>query len=503
MALFDFLRPKDEPATQRERRGIRKLVRNYAGANQGRLFADFIASSFSADSELKTNLPILRDRSRDLARNNEYAKRFLNLIKTNVVGEKGFSIQVRARNNDRTLDAAGNTIIENAFGAWGRMGNCEVSGRMSWLDCQRFAAEGMARDGEVFVKKIRNRNFRDGFTLQFLEPDLVDHNKNGRNESNNNEIRMGVELDSFHRPVAYYVLTDHPNDDFTGKVKPRKHTRVPAREIIHVFMPSRTYQTRGEPFMASAIASLKHLAAWREASVVAARASAAKFGIITTPSGDEFVGDDETQDGVDIISFEPASVAQLPAGHNFEMIDPKHPTSNFSEFETAMLRGIASGLNVAYTALSNDLTGVSYSSIRQGAIEERDHYKMLQSFLVQHFCEPVFRAWLDSALDFGNVPIPLNKYDKFADNAMFRGRGFAWVDPMKEINAAVTAINNGLMSMNDVAANYGRDVEELFAQIASDKEMAERYGLKMAFEPFGMKMPAEPDIDGGDDDGDV
>lgn len=500
MALFDFLRPSQEQPTRRERRGIRKLVRNYTGANGGRLFADFIASSFSADSELKHGLPVLRNRSRDLARNNEYAKRFLNLIKTNVVGEKGFSIQVRARNNDRTLDAAGNAIIENAFKAWGRMGSCEVSGRMSWLDCQRFAAEGLARDGEVFVKKVRNRQFRDGFTLQFIEPDLIDNEKHGRNENNGNEIRMGVELDSFHRPVAYYVLTSHPNDDFQASVRARKHTRVPAEQMMHIFMPTRTHQTRGEPFMAAAISTLKHLDGWREASLVAARASAAKFGVITTPSGDEFVGDEETDEGMDVISFEPASVHQLPAGHNFEMVDPKHPTSSFAEFETAMLRGVASALNVSYTSLANDLTGVSYSSIRQGAIEERDHYKMLQSFLVQHFCEPVFRAWLDSALDFGNVPIPLTKYDKFADNVHFRGRGFAWVDPMKEINAAVTAINNGLISMNDVAANYGRDVEELFAQIQSDKEMAERYGLKMAFEPFGMKLPAEPDIEGGGDE---
>ena len=95
MALFDFLRRSDEPKKQ-GRSGIRKLVRNYAGANQGRLFADFVASSFSADSDLKTSLPILRDRSRDLAKNNEYAKRFLNLVKTNVVGETGFTLQVRA-----------------------------------------------------------------------------------------------------------------------------------------------------------------------------------------------------------------------------------------------------------------------------------------------------------------------------------------------------------------------------------------------------------------------
>ena len=507
MALFDFLR-NAQPVKKRSRGG-RRMGRNYSGANHGRLYADFIAPSNSADSNLKYQLGVLRDRSRDLARNNEYAKRFLNLIKTNVVGESGFTVQVRAKNNDGGLDVAGNTILENAFKTWGRVGSAEVSGRMSWLDCQRFVAEGLARDGEVFIKKIRNPAFRDGFTLQFIEPDLVDDQKNGRNEKNNNEIRMGVELDKFHRPVAYYVLTDHPNDDFFAKPQSRKHTRVPADQIIHIFMPSRTYQTRGEPFMAPAIAGLKMLGGYREAELVAARAAAAKFGVITTPSGDEYVGDDETDDAVPIIDMEPGTYSQLPAGHDFQMIDPTHPTTAFADFESAVLRGIASGFNVSYTSLSNDLTGVSYSSIRQGTIEERDHYKMLQSFLIQHFCEPIFRAWLDAALDFGNVPIPINKFDKFADNLHFRGRGFAWVDPQREISASVIGLQNGLISMNDVAANYGRDVEELFSQIQSDKEMAERYGLKTAFEPFGGgqsaygPMKIDPNELGGDEtDGD-
>ena len=86
-----------------------------------------------------------------------------------MVGEKGFSVQVRARNDDRSLDAAGNAIIENAFSSWGRMGNADVTGRLSWLDCQRVAAETLARDGEVFIKKIVNRQYRDNFTLQFIE----------------------------------------------------------------------------------------------------------------------------------------------------------------------------------------------------------------------------------------------------------------------------------------------------------------------------------------------
>lgn len=500
MGVFDFLR-RNKPSQNKIK--MPKSYRTYAGANQGRLFADFITSDSSADNELNNALPLLRNRSRDLVRNNEYAKRFINLIKTNVVGENGFSLQVRARNSDRTLDQAGNTILENAFKAWGRVGNCEVSGRMSWLDCQRYVAETLARDGEVFIKKVRNKRYRDGFAIQFIEAERVDHDKNGRLASGN-EVRMGVELDEFHRPVAYHIKTSHPNDIAlaTSRYQPVTQ-RIPADEIIHIFMQQRMHQTRGEPFMAPVISSLKMLGGYREAELVAARAAASKFGLLITPSGDEFVGDDQDENEIPIIDMEPGTWSQLPKGHDFKMIDPTHPTTAFDDFEKAVLRGIASGLNVSYTSLSNDLTGVSYSSIRQGTIEERDHYKMLQSFLIEHFCQKIFRDWLDSALDFGDVPIPSTKFEKFADNAVFRGRGFAWVDPMKEINAAVAGINNGIMSLSDVAANYGRDVEELFAQIQSDKEMAERYGLKMAFEPFGSKLPAEPDIDGGDDDGEL
>jgi len=501
MAFFDFLRRNNVAPKRRKM----PSYRTYAGANQGRLFADFLASNTSADAELNNSLTVLRNRSRDLARNNEYARRFLNMIKTNVVGEKGFTLQVRARNIDGSLDAAGNQIVEQAFARWSKLGGPEVSGRMSWLDCQRYVAESLARDGEVFAKKVRNNRYRDGFSIQFLEPEMIDTEKNGR-ARNGNEIRMGVELDQYHRPVAYYVKTRHPNDMAIATAQnAEKLVRVDASEIIHVFIQQRQYQTRGEPFMSAAIASLKMLSGYREAELVAARAAAAKFGIITTPTGEDFVGDDEEQ-GVPIIDMEPGSYSQLPEGHDFKMIDPTHPTTAFDSFEKAVLRGIASGLNVSYTSLANDLTGVSYSSIRQGTIEERDNYKMLQSFIIEHFCEPVFTAWLDSALDFGsmNIPATQDKFNKFSSNVIFRGRGFAWVDPLKEINASVVAINNGLISMSDVAATYGRDVEDLFSQIQSDKEMADRYGLKTAFEPFGNKSPATPEVDMDEaDDGDV
>lgn len=492
MAFWDRFRRKEETKINR---------RSYAGARGGRLFGDFGGSSNSADSELRFTLETLRNRSRELVRDNEYARRYMQLLKTNVVGDRGFHLQVKARNSDGSLDQAGNTIIENAFRSWGRLGNPTIDGKMSWLDLQRHVIETMARDGECFVRKVRGKQYRDGFALQLLEADLIDEKKN-ETLDNGGHIRMGVEMNRSHRIVAYWVLTAHPGDRYFTNHQQR-HIRVPAEEILHIYMPSRSHQTRGEPFMTPALSAMKQLMAFREAELIAARISASKMGILTSPGGDEYVGDDSFGNGgyEPVIDTQPGSWFALPVGYDMKMFDATHPNVGFGEFESAMLRGIASGLGVSYAALSNDLSSVNYSSIRQGALDERDGYRALQQFMIEHFVEPVFREWLLTAMDFGAIPIPASKLDKFADNSIFRGRGWNWIDPLKEMNAAVVGLQNGILSMQDVAAHYGRDVEETFSQISRDKELATQFGLSMSFEPFG--APKAPAMTDGGDDGNV
>lgn len=94
----------------------------------------------------------------------------------------------------------------------------------------------------------------------------------------------------------------------------------------------------------------------------------------------------------------------------------------------------------------------------------------------------------------GVINIPASRFDKFADATVFRARGFQWVDPLKEMNAAVIGINNGILSLQDVANQYGRDIEETFDQIQAEKEMASMYGVKLAFEPFGQKLPTTAEV---------
>ncbi len=464
--------------------------RSYAGANTGRLFADFVASSRSADEEIKGALKTLRNRCRDLARNNEYARRFISLAKANTVGERGVTLQVKARQSNGAMDMIGNDMIEIAWKKWGRLGNCTVDGRLSWVDCQRLFVEALVRDGEVLVRLVKYKN-DFGFALEFIESDLLDEEYNAT-LSNGNRIRMGVELDSFNRPVAYHLFTNHPGDTSTMWMG-KSYNRVPAEKMIHAFLPERAMQTRGSPWMAPAIASLKMLAGYREAELVAARVGASKMGFFTSPQGDGFTADD-TENKVPIMEADPGTFHQLPEGVQFQQFDPTHPTTAFADFEKAILRGISSGLGVSYTSLANDLEGVSYSSIRQGALEDRDQWKIVQDFLIQHFVEQVYRAFLMEIMDNGYVNLPTSKFDKFADATTFRARGFQWVDPLKEMNAAVVGLQNGLMSLQDVANQQGRDIEEVFDQIQAEKEMADRYGLSMAFQPFGLKAPVPADI---------
>lgn len=491
MAILDFFKRKATKTVTK---------RNYAGANQGRLFADFVTSSKSPDAEISPAIVTLRNRCRDLARNNEYAKRFISLLKANVVGETGVNIQVKARlSNAGGFDNIGNSIVETGWANWGKLGNCTVDGKMTWLDAQRMFIECLARDGEVLIKKVRNYANKDGFALQFIEPDLLD-DKYTTTLPDGSQIRMGVEVDKYGRPTAYHILNAHPYDLQYATAMNTQRVRVPADDIIHVFMQERAGQSRGVPMMATAISSLKMLAGYREAELVAARVGASKMGFFTSPEGDGFTGDGMEDEYVPIMEAAPATFHQLPKGVDFKAFDPTHPPTAFADFEKAILRGIASGLGVSYNSLSNDLEGVSYSSIRQGTLEDRDHYKTLQQFMIQHFVEPIFREWLTMAMTKASINLPITRFDKFADATSFRPRGFNWVDPLKEINAAVVGLENGILSMQDVANQYGRDIEETFDQISREKEMAKQFGISFAFEPFGQKLPANPQVVNPQDD---
>ena len=443
--------------------------RSFDAANTGRLFSDWLVQTKTADSDLRYALKAMRARSRDLCQNNDYARRYLDLVATNVVGPRGITLQVRAREQTGALDQVANQQLEAAFYAWAQPGVCTVDGRLSWIDAQRVFIESVARDGECFVLFVEDNANPFRFRLQFIDPDLVDQDKN-EILANGGQIRMGIEIDASGRPVAYHVRVRPPDDYQIGTTNP-KTERIPAERMIHAFRVDRIGQNRGSPWTATSMTRLKMLGGYEEAELVAARVSASKMGFFVSESGDEYQGDGTAPDGTLNMDVQPGQFSQLPAGVDFKAYDPQHPSTAFKDFEKAMLRGIASGLGVSYTSLANDLEAVSYSSIRQGLLEERDHWRTVQHWVIEHFCQPVYLRWLRQTLDSGVINLPANKFFKFSAT-QWVPRGWQWVDPRNEAEAQILAINNGLMTKTQALAERGLDLEDVLLEQQAETELS-------------------------------
>jgi len=63
-----------------------------------------------------------------------------------------------------------------------------------------------------------------------------------------------------------------------------------------------------------------------------------------------------------------------------------------------------------------------------------------------------------------------------------RGYGtdrWAWVDPKKDMEAAVLAMRNRIKPLRDIIAEAGDDIYDVLAKVKEDEELAASYGLKL------------------------
>ena len=437
--------------------------RRFDAAAVSRLTAGWMAEQNSIDNELRSDLDRLRARSRDLANNNDYVRKWLQMTAANIVGPNGFLLQVRVEDKPGIQDQFANNAIEAAWAKWGR--ECDISGRMSFVDLVRAIVKSLARDGEFMLRKVIGRNNAAGYALQLIDIDRLDTGYNVAAAEGRNAVVMGVELDSYSRPVAYHLHSAHPAD--AGQ---RRRERIPANEIIHRYITDRPEQTRGIPWAHAVIKSLHDLNEYNKSALIAARKGADTLGFFVSPNGDPPSMDD-TEAGEPISVSVPGMYETLPEGYDFRAYESQYPSATYGEFTKAHLRRIATGLGVSYNTLAEDLEGVNYSSIRSGVLNERDQWMTLQSWLIASFLTPLYEEWLRFALLNGAIalpngsPLPLAKYDKFAAHSWL-GRRWQWVDPLKDIEAARLAIQTGVASPQSVAAQMGADVDDVLADIA-------------------------------------
>lgn len=468
----------------------------YAAAEISRLTASLAAETDLINNTLRYQLRRLRARSRQATQNNPFARRFIGMVVDNVCGAQPFRLQAKVKTQKGTLDVAANRRIEDEWTAWGRKGNCELTGRWSWNATQRLLVRNLATDGELLIRKVRGPgNGRNAYMLQILDVDRLDDMLN-TSLSNGGAIHMGIELDAQSRVQAYHLLKRKPSSWSSGGY-PREHERVPAEEIIHVFMADFAEQVRGVPWMYAALLNLVHLGAFEEAAVIAARIGASAMGFIESPDGGKTFAESQSQsaDGAPQIAAEPGAMPVLPPGYTFNSgWNPKYPDAAVEPFVKALLRGIAVGVNVAYHNLSGDMEGVNYSSARIAELDERDSWMTLQSFVAEHLHQPLYEDWLTWQVLQQTLPFDPARLDKYRA-VYWQARRWQWVDPAKEVRASLDAINGRLKSRTRVIAEAGEDIEDVFDEIAEEEQLAEDKGIELNM-PDPNKMPAPADQSG-------
>jgi lambda family phage portal protein len=472
--------------------------RMYAGAKSSRLTTGFVSTNTSADSELVTSLTALRARSRQLCRDVSYAKRAKVLVVNNVIGS-GIGMQAQVYNTRGELNTRVNDDIEAVWCEWAKADSCHTGGRLSFAAFERACVAQIVEAGECFVR-LHYRPFGDSkipFALELIEAErIADQYSIGMLSAlPGNEIRMGIEVDRYFRPVAYFFTERHPSEfQFGANQATDKVERVPADQIIHLATGDRFPQTRGEPWFAPVIKTFADVSGYVEAEITRARIQASPPWVIQTPEPSTSFGE-EQDDGSVEMTVEPGVAKRLNPGEVMNAPPVNSPNPQVEPFMRYLLQNISAGLGVSYASLSADYSQSNYSSSRLALLDDRDVWRVFQSWFIDAFRVPVHRKWMQQAAlarAFATFGVEQWALDPAKFEAVrFRPRGWGWVDPTKEVEAFKEAVRSGFMTMQDVVSTSGADIEELFDQRAKEVAMAEEAGLVFDTDPANEIKAAE------------
>jgi lambda family phage portal protein len=439
--------------------------------------------------DLRMGLRVMRSASRYLAQNDPYGRKFLRTLQKYVIGPEGYTHRNKAADyitaNGQTkkkLDTTANRIIQDGFWDWSKKDYCYVTKDMSFVEGNGLEIKTIAMDGEIFIKKVYEKKTANkfGITYQLIESAYCDDRLN-KVLPNGNVITMGIEHTPLRKVVAYWFIEYRPGDDLYGWNPRMYYIRIPADQIIHIYMKEYVGQMRGIPWCAPVATRLHVLKGFQEAALMNARSSARKANVLKPAKGedvdltaDSVSGEYVTEDGGEEIivkSIQPGETFVVPQGYDFDQYNPVWPTGSEGPFTDAILMGVSSGWDIDFPTLSSNLTGVNYTSSRHGALDSRLGWKELQRFFREHRLEPTHKDWLESAILNEAFPVllPLSKFDKF-NQPLFLGYVPEWVDKYKDVKAKILAREGLLENLEEQLAEQGKDIDEWLEAAADIRE---------------------------------
>jgi lambda family phage portal protein len=484
------------------RQASRITAGSYKGASSNRLRSDWLPGGGSADQDLLGELPNLRQRSRDLNRNDAHAAGITQTITTNTVGS-GIMLQSKIDAKRLGIDpekaAELQAQCEREWERWCAI--ADAGERMHFNEIQQLVDRQELENGEsVFIPvMINDPNRPYSLAIDNVESDRLDTPPSKRA---NKRIRSGVEVGDRGEPLAYWIKDSHPGDiTYSGGFWADDYRRIPAKNemgrnnIFHLYRVLRAGQTRGVPYFSPVLNIFKDLGDYMEAELVASRVAAC-FAIFikTQNSVNSALGrmKETNAAGQRLQSIEPGMIEHLQEGQSIESFNPNRPGGTFEPFVDRILRALATGLNLPYEIVAKDFSKTNYSSARAALLQAYRYFRCRQQYLSIHLCQPIYEMVMEEAYLRGYIDVPDfydNRYEY--NRARWIASGWQWVDPLKEVMASEQAIKNNISTLADECASQGKDWEENLEQRAREakkiKNLEEEYGVSLTED-----QPAKP-----------
>lgn len=453
-------------------------VRSYDAAKTGSRTDGWTSvSGSSANSEIAPQLPRIRERSRDLVRNNPYAAKAVNVLVNNIVGA-GIVPEAKS-GTDRQQSAT-----EDAWNDWAEV--ADADGMLDFYGIQALVMRTVVESGECLVR-FRARRLSDGlavpFQLQVLEPEFIDTGRQGTSSSG--YTIDGIEFDNLGRRTAYWLFNRHPGDNRAMMVTGITSSRVPAEDVLHIFDKIRPGQDRGVPWFAPTILRMWDLATYDEAELMRKRVEACIAAFVEQEAGGDIrplgkIANGTNTDGTSGTtrreSFEPGMIEYMRPGESVEFNNPQG-TGGYAEYMGVQLHAIAAGIGVTYEQMTGDLSGVNYSSYRAGHLEirssmERHRWQMM----INQFCAPVWRRFMTVGFAAGVLRQPNVRAEWVAP---------PWpsIDPEKDANAALLEMRVGGITLRDYLTSKGKDFNDWLAETIATNKALDDAGIVLDSDP--------------------
>lgn len=341
-------------------------------------------------------------------------------------------------------------------------GITDLYGQQAMIGRELFVA------GECFAR-IRKRYTSDGLIspvqIQLLQSEMLPYDTHDL--ANGNRLRHGIEFDKIGRRVNYHFYKNHPGD-ITDRASIDRSI-VPADEICHIYKPLDAGQVRGLSEIAPAMVKLYILDQYDDAELDRKKTSAMFAGFVTSEPGDD-VFDDEV-DG--LLPLEPGLLQLLNPGQDIKFSEPADVGSNYEAFQRRVLLAASAAMRIPYHMVTNDVSGANYSSLRASLVDYRRRIGQLQyATIIHQFMRPVWGAFVEGLWLSGKLDIPASEVDAIK-LANFIPPKWDWVDPLKDISAAILEMKHGITSRRKVVESKGSDIEEVDAEVAADLRRSE------------------------------